>query len=166
MLEAHDAMLRLVAHRALHTHQDNGCISPNSLLTISSVLTERTSALRVADKGSGFVFMLACGHVMLQSSYGVKTVRCASGPNFVCPSSCTLQEPNGAFHESWSVAGLWYKRIPIPKPWCQLKNTQQRIVSYRVPPNETYEMDRHTHAWDRETLIGCMSCWMRAALIT
>jgi len=107
-------MLRPVAHRALHAHQGNGCISSNSLLTISAVLTERTWALRVADKGSGFVFMLAWGHGKLQSSYGVKTVRCASGPYLVRPSSCSLRDPNGAFHESSSVAGFWYKRIPSP----------------------------------------------------
>lgn len=103
---------------------------------------------------------------MLQSSYGVKTVRCASGPNFVCPSSCTLQDPNGAFHESSSVAGDMVQTYSNPKPWCQLKNTQQLIVSYREPPNEMNEMERHTHMRETESLTGCMSCCRRAPLIT
>jgi len=67
-----------------------------------------------------------------------------------------------------------------PRLWCQLKNTQQRIGSYRERPNEIHEMDTHTHthttphththththAWDRERLTGCMSCCRHAALIT
>jgi hypothetical protein len=52
---------------------------------------------------------------------------------------------------------FWYKRIPSPKPWCQLKNTQQRIVSYREPPNEMNEMETHTHMHEteRDLLDAC-----------
>jgi hypothetical protein len=147
MLEAHDSMLRCVAHGVLHTHQYNGCISSNSLLTISLVLTIRTSALRVADKGPGFVFVLACGHGMLQSNYGVKTVRCASGPNFVCPSSCSLQDPDGAFHESSSVCWVLVETYSNPQALVPTSShTAAHSELYREPPNEANEMERHKHA--------------------
>ena len=151
-------MIRPVAHRALRTRQENGCISSSSSLTISAVLTKRTSALRVADNGSGLVFVLAWRHEMHQSSYGVKTVRCASGPDFVCPSSCCLQDREwGLFMNHRLLRGSGTDVFHPPRFWCQL-NTQQRIVIYRERLNEIHEMERRTHAhahthtraWDRD----------------